>query len=131
MNKLGHFSEHAYAALRVMSGWMFAFHGAQKLFGVLAPAQMPPLVIGTQMWFGGVIEFFGGLMIAVGFQTRWAAFVCSGTMAVAYAQFHWKFQFNSAFFPAVNQGEMAVLYCFIFLYIACRGGGKYAILIES
>lgn len=131
MRSLGRFSDHAYAALRFMSGWMFAFHGAQKLFGVLAPAQMPPMTIGSQMWFGGVIEFVGGLMIAVGFQTRWAAFLCSGTMAVAYAQFHWKFQFNSGFFPAVNQGEMAVLYCFIFLYIACRGSGKYAILTES
>lgn len=127
MRSLKTFSDLSYAALRFMSGWMFAFHGAQKLFGVLAPAQMPPLTVGSQMWFGGVIEFFGGLMIAVGFQTRWAAFLCSGTMAVAYAQFHWKFQFNSAFFPAVNQGEMAVLYCFIFLLIACQGGGKFAV----
>lgn len=127
MKQLKAFSDASYAALRFMSGWMFAFHGAQKLFGVLAPAQMPPLTIGSQMWFGGVIEFVGGLMIAVGFQTRWAAFLCSGTMAVAYAQFHWKFQFNSAFFPAVNQGEMAVLYCFIFLLIACQGGGKFAV----
>ncbi len=131
MKQLKNFSDLSYVALRFMSGWMFAFHGAQKLFGVLAPAQMPPMTIGSQMWFGGVIEFVGGLMIAVGFQTRWAAFLCSGTMAVAYAQFHWKFQFNSGFFPAVNQGEMAVLYCFIFLYIACRGGGKYAIMTES
>jgi len=127
MRSLKSLSDVSYAALRFMSGWMFAFHGAQKLFGVLAPAQMPPLTIGSQMWFGGVIEFFGGLMIAVGFQTRWAAFLCSGTMAVAYAQFHWKFQFNSGFFPAVNQGEMAVLYCFIFLLIACQGGGKFAV----
>ena len=108
MNKLRYFSDYAYAALRFMSGWMFAFHGAQKLFGLLAPAQMPPMTIGSQMWFGGVIEFFGGLMIALGLRTRWAAFICSGTMAVAYAQFHWKFQFNSGFFPAVNQGELAV-----------------------
>jgi len=127
MRSLKSLSDASYAALRFMSGWMFAFHGAQKLFGVLAPAQMPPLTIGSQMWFGGVIEFFGGLMIAVGFRTRWAAFLCSGTMAVAYAQFHWKFQFNSGFFPAVNQGEMAVLYCFIFLLIACQGGGKFAV----
>lgn len=127
MRSLKNFSDLSYAALRIMSGWMFAFHGAQKLFGVLAPAQMPPLTIGSQMWFGGVIEFFGGLMIAVGFRTRWAAFLCGGTMAVAYAQFHWKFQFNSSFFPAVNQGEMAVLYCFIFLLFACQGGGKFAV----
>ncbi|MBI2385844.1 MAG: DoxX family protein [Elusimicrobia bacterium] len=127
MKKLAPYSEHAYAALRFMSGWMFAFHGAQKLFGVLAPAQMPPLTIGSQMWFGGIIEFLGGLMIAVGFQTRWAAFISSGTMAVAYSQFHWKFQFNSGFFPAVNQGELAVVYCFVFLFIACQGPGKFSV----
>lgn len=128
MKSLAYFSDHAYAVLRFMSGWMFAFHGAQKLFGVLAPPQMPPLTIGSQMWFGGVIEFFGGLMIALGVKTRWAAFLCSGTMAVAYIQFHWKMQWNSAFFPAVNQGELAVIYCFVFLYIACRGGGKLAVV---
>ncbi len=127
MNKLRYFSDYAYAALRFMSGWMFAFHGAQKLFGLLAPAQMPPMTIGSQMWFGGVIEFFGGLMIALGLRTRWAAFICSGTMAVAYAQFHWKFQFNSGFFPAVNQGELAVVYCFIFFFIACEGGGRFSL----
>ena len=127
MKQLRVFEENAYAALRFMSGWMFAFHGAQKLFGLLAPAQMPPMTIGSQMWFGGVIEFAGGLMIAAGWHTRWAAFLCSGTMAVAYAQFHWKFQWNSNFLPAVNQGELAVIYCFVFLLIACRGGGKWAL----
>ena len=127
MKKLGAYSGHAYAVLRFMSGWMFAFHGAQKLFGLLAPAQMPPMTIGSQMWFGGVIEFVGGLLIAIGFQTRLAAFICSGTMAVAYIQFHWKLQFNSEFFPGVNQGELAVIYCFIFLLIACQGGGKWVI----
>src|SRR6185436_8847366 len=88
MNKLKYFSDYAYAALRFMAGWMFAFHGAQKLFGVLAPAQMPALTIGSQMWFGGVIEFFCGLMIALGLKTRGAAFLASGTMAAAYIQFH-------------------------------------------
>lgn len=131
MNKLENYTDHAYAALRFMSGWMFAFHGMQILFGVLAPPEMPPLVVGSQTWFGGIIELAGGLMIALGVRARWAAFLCSGTMAVAYMQFHWKFQFNSAFFPAVNQGEMSVLYCFLFLYIACRGDGKYAILTKS
>lgn len=127
MKKLGSLSEYAYAALRFMSGWMFAFHGAQILFGVLAPAEMPKLVVGSQMWFGGIIELAGGLMIALGWQTRWAAFLCSGTMAVAYIQFHWKMQWNSNFFPAVNQGEMSVLYCFLFLLIACKGPGKFSV----
>ena len=127
MNKLKYFSGYAYAALRFMTGWMFAFHGAQILFGLMAPAQMPHLTIGSQMWFGGVIEFVCGLLIAVGLKTRGAAFLASGTMAVAYMQFHWKMQFNSNFFPAVNQGEPAVIYCFLFLYIACQGSGKFAV----
>ncbi len=127
MKHLKLFSDPAYAALRFMSGWMFAFHGAQKLFGLFAPAQMPPMTIGSQMWFGGVIEFFCGLMIAFGIKTRPAAFLASGTMAVAYTQFHWKFKMNSEFFPGVNQGELAVVYCFIFFYFACQGGGKYAV----
>ena len=124
MDKLPRYTEHAYAALRIMAGWMFAFHGMQKLFGVWSPfqAQFP-----SQMWIGGVIELVGGLMIALGIRTRWAAFICSGTMAVAYFQFHWKFRFGQNFFPGINQGEEAVLYCFLFLYIACRGGGPYAI----
>ena len=91
MNELRYFSDYAYAALRFMTGWMFAFHGAQKLFGLFKPAQMPPMTIGSQLWFGGVIELVCGLLIAAGLKTRGAAFLASGTMAVAYMQFHWKF----------------------------------------
>jgi putative oxidoreductase len=63
----------------------------------------------------------------LGFRTRIAAFLCSGQMAVAYFQFHWKFQMGPNFFPALNKGELAVLYCFVFLFIACRGGVKWAL----
>ena len=63
-----------------------------------------------------------GLLIMLGFQTRWAAFIASGEMAVAYFQFHWKFQFGQELFPAINKGELAALYSFVFLYIATRGG---------
>ncbi len=62
----------------------------------------------------------------LGVQTRWAAFLCSGEMAVAYFQFHWKFQIGPNFFPAINKGELAALYCFVFLFIACRGGVKWS-----
>jgi len=126
MDKLRYFSDYTYAALRFMTGWMFAFHGAQKLF---LGAERPPLM--SQIGLGGAIEFFCGLMIALGIKTRGAAFLASGTMAVAYIQFHWKFQFNSNFFPAVNQGELAVVYCFLFLFIACQGGGKYYLGIKE
>ncbi len=113
-------SGRAYVALRVISGLLFAFHGAQKVFGVLTDHVTEVM---TQMWIGGVIELATGLMIAVGFKTRWAAFLASGTMAVAYFQFHWKFQMDANFFPAINGGELAVVYCFLFLFIACKGNG--------
>jgi putative oxidoreductase len=103
---------------------MFAFHGVQKLFGVLATSQPP---IGSQIWVGGVIELVGGLAIAAGFFTTCAAFIASGTMAVAYVQFHWKLGFGASFFPAVNKGELALLYSVLFLFIACRGNGKWSL----
>ena len=117
-------TEHAYALLRVVSGALFTFHGVQKVFGVLTD-QQPSL--GSQIWVGGVIELVCGALIALGLFTRWAAFLVSGTMAVAYFQFHWKFQFGSAFFPAVNGGELAVLYCFVFLFMACKGSGIWSL----
>jgi putative oxidoreductase len=123
MKQLEKFADYAYALMRIMTGFMFSFHGVQKIFGILSEHPQPPM--GSQIWIGGIIELVGCLMILVGFQTRWAAFLASGTMAAAYFQFHWKFQLDSQFFPAVNQGEMAVLYCFIFLYIACRGGVQW------
>lgn len=118
------YDEMAYAVLRIMAGLMFSFHGMQKIFGILTQMQPPPL---SQLWFGGIIELLGGLAILLGFRTRLAAFICSGEMAVAYFQFHWKFQLGANFFPAINKGELAVLYCFVFLYIACRGGGIWSL----
>ena len=122
MKLLKKYEEHAYALLRIVAGFMFAFHGAQKILGILSDFQ-PPL--GSQLWFGGVIELVCGLAIMLGYQTRITAFLASGEMAVAYFQFHWKFQMGPAFFPAVNKGELAVLYCFVFLLIACRGAAKW------
>lgn len=115
-------TEPVYAILRIIAGLMFAFHGLQKIFGVLTPPERVPGFL-TQMWFGGLIELVAGLLIAVGLFTRCAAFVASGTMAVAYTQFHWKFAFDAGFLPGVNKGELALLYCFLFLFIACRGAG--------
>jgi putative oxidoreductase len=113
-------SEAAYAALRMVSGATFAFFGVQKVFGVLS--QFKPEVW-SQIWFGGVIELVAGTLILLGLRTPWAAFLSSGTMAVAYTQFHWKLEFGEKFFPAVNQGTPALLYCFLFLYMACKGSG--------
>jgi putative oxidoreductase len=122
MKWLEKYADHAYALLRIMTGFMFSFHGAQKILGVLSEFQPPA---GSQLWFGGIIELLGGLAVMLGFKTRAAAFLCSGTMAVAYFQFHWKFQIGPNIFPAINKGELAVLYCFVFLFIACRGGVKW------
>jgi putative oxidoreductase len=114
-------TEAAYALLRIVAGAMFSFHGWQKIFGVLTEqAQRFP----SQMWFGGVIELVGGTAIALGFFTRCAAFVASGMMAVAYTQFHWQLQLGSQLLPGINKGELALLYAFLFLFIACRGGGR-------
>lgn len=113
-------TEAAFAALRIVAGTMFALHGMQKLLGVLGGAVKEP---GTQLWFGAVIELVAGFCIALGAATPWMAFLASGTMAVAYVQFHWKFDLGQGFFPVVNKGELALLYCFLFLYVACRGAG--------
>jgi len=117
-------ADRAYAVLRIVSGLLFAFHGAQKIFGVLTEYQTK---VGSQAWFGGLIELAAGLAIALGAFTRWAAFLASGTMAVAYFQFHWKFQGGSQILPGVNKGELAVVYCFLFLLIACKGAGTWGV----
>src|SRR3954466_15225664 len=112
----------AYAALRIVSGAMFAFHGMQKILGWHAGGPAPAAF--SQVWIGGLIELFGGALIALGLFTRPAAFLASGTMAVAYIQFHWKLDFaGSKWLPIVNKGELAALYCFVFLFIAARGAG--------
>ncbi|MCA9590504.1 MAG: DoxX family protein [Myxococcales bacterium] len=112
----------AYTLMRITTGLLFSFHGAQKVFGVLTTRQPP---FGSQLWIGGVIELVTGLAIAVGLYTAWAAFVASGTMAVAYVQFHWKLAGGAQLLPAVNKGEPALVYAVVFLFIACRGGGAW------
>jgi len=116
--------EVAYVLLRVVTGALFAFHGAQKILGVYATVRP---AFPQQLWFGGVIELVAGALIAIGFCTPWFAFLASGTMAVAYVQFHWKLQGGAQLFPAVNKGELAVLYAFVFLFIACKGGGRMSV----
>lgn len=110
-----------YAVLRIVAGVLFAFHGAQKVLGVLS--EFTPQV-GSQIWVGGVIELVGGVLIALGALTRPVAFLASGQMAVAYLQFHWKLALaGGMWLPAINKGELAVVYCFLFLFFAARGNG--------
>jgi putative oxidoreductase len=125
LNNLSKLEPDAYALLRIVAGALFAFHGMQILSGTFSP--MPAASFGTQFWLGGCIELLGGACVLLGFQTRLAAFICSGTMAVAYCQFHWRGQMDEHFFPALNQGEMALMNSFVFLFIATKGSGKWSL----
>jgi len=120
MGWLSPHAERIYAVFRFVIGILFACHGAQKLFGAFGS---PAMTSNPMMLAAGIIEFAGGILIAVGFLTGWAAFIASGQMAVAYFMAHAK----SGFWPIVNKGELAVVFCFAFLYIAARGGGPYSV----
>jgi putative oxidoreductase len=120
------FSEEVYSALRIVAGFLFACHGAQKILGFWPDSNMMhPL--GSQIWFGGILELVCGVLILAGLFTPFAAFLASGEMAVAYCQFHWNFQFDDRFFPINNRGELALVYSFLFLFIAAKGGGKWSV----
>ena len=117
---LGRFAPYIYALLRIVSGLLFACHGAQKVFGVFGGHQVP---IMSQFGLAGAIELVGGVMIAAGIFASLAAFICSGEMAVAYFQQH----APGGLLPLQNGGELAVLYCFVFLYVAARGNGTLSV----
>jgi putative oxidoreductase len=121
---LGQYSEHAYALMRIVVGFLFTCHGAQKILGVLGGVDDAG---GTAafglIWVAGIIELVGGLLVATGFQASVAAFLCSGQMAVAYFMAHQ----GRGLFPIQNGGEPAVLYCFVFLFIAARGPGIWSL----
>lgn len=119
MQFLKRFSDQLYSLMRLIAGFLFACHGAQKLFGVLGGTSMVRVPL---MLAAGSIEFFGGLLIALGVCTAIAAFVGSGEMATAYILQH----APHGFWPIRNRGEMAVLLCFVFLYIASRGDGAWS-----
>ena len=117
-------ADRSYALLRIVSGLLFGFHGVQKLFGLWSP--QGKVVMNSQAGVGGVIELLTGVLIAAGFFTRPAAFLASGTMAVAYFQFHSAFE-GAKVLPGVNGGELAALYAWLFLYVACRGAGPWSV----
>ncbi len=117
---LGRFTDLFYAALRIVAGAMFACHGAQKLFGAFGG---PQLTSDPRMLIASLVELVGGILIAVGLAAGWAAFFASGEMAVGY---FWKHA-GHGFWPILNHGELAVLYCFVFLYVAARGSGSISL----
>ena len=119
------YEDAALALFRVVTGLLFWQHGAQKLLGWLGgaggPGQTVPLA--SMPGVAGILEFVGGILIMLGLFTRPVAFLLSGLMAAAYFIAH----FPRGFWPAVNEGELAVLYCFVFLYLAARGGGRFSV----
>lgn len=117
----GPFPEISHNLLRIMAGLLFMQHGAQKLFGWLDGRQVTDLASVTGA--AGVLEFFGGALIALGLLTRPVAFILSGEMAVAYFWRH----LPSGFWPILNRGELAALFCFIFLFIAAHGPGTWSL----
>ena len=116
---LGNYSGYAYAVMRIITGLLFACHGAQKLFGMFGGKGGAT----GQMMVAGVIELAGGILIALGLLTRPAAFLASGTMAAAYFMAH----AGQGWHPVMNKGELAVVYCFLFLYMFFRGAGPLSL----
>ncbi|HSF10902.1 MAG TPA: DoxX family protein [Nitrospirales bacterium] len=114
------YTAQTYALMRIVTGLLFLWHGTQKLFGVPKPPgmELPGYVINI----AGPIELVGGVLVMIGLFTRWAAFLCSGLMAAAY----WMVHGSKAFFPIVNGGELAALYCFVFLFISAQGSGIWS-----
>ncbi len=122
MNALSAHAPKVLSLLRIVAGLMFIQHGTQKIFSFPAAAR-GPFEIMSQLGIGGVLELVGGTLIVLGLFTRPVAFVLSGMMAVAYFQFHG----TSSLYPLVNGGELAALYCFVFLYLAFAGPGAWAL----
>ena len=115
------FEQQTYALLRIVTGFLFLWHGMQKIFGF--PGEMPPGVPAFVTWVAGPIELVGGILVMIGFFTRGAAFLASGLMAFAY----WMAHGTHGLLPIVNHGEPAVLYCFLFLFLSARGAGIWSV----
>lgn len=121
---LNDWSPRVLSVLRIITGFLLLWHGSQKLFNYPASAQgggggeLPPLML-----VAGILEFFGGILFLIGLLTRPIAFLLSGLLAVAYFMSH----APGGFLPLVNKGELAVLYCFVFLYFVFAGGGAWSL----
>lgn len=121
MNSLSRFADPAYCIMRLIVGLLFACHGGQKILGFPPAAKV--MQLDTLGMIGGYIELIGGFLIAFGLLTRFAAVISSGMMAVAYFMAH----ASGGFFPIVNRGELAVVYCFVFFFIFFYGPGRWSV----
>ncbi|HTV34685.1 MAG TPA: DoxX family protein [Methylocella sp.] len=113
--------------LRIVTGLLLLQHGTAKLFGFPHIEMFNNLAVFSLLGLSGILEFFGGLLLVAGVLTRLVAFILSGEMAVAYFLVH----APKGFFPVLNQGELAALYCFVFLYLSVVGGGAFSLLSEE
>jgi putative oxidoreductase len=123
MEQLERYTPYALAALRIVSALLFMEHGTQKLLGFPAPPEggYPPVL--SVFWIGGVLEFFGGILLMLGLFTRPVAFILAGEMAVAY----WMFHAPANFYPVLNRGDAAILYTFVFLLFVFAGPGAFSL----
>ncbi len=121
MEFMKRYEQETYALLRIVTGFLFLWHGMGKLFGY--PEPMPPGVPAFIIWIAGPLEFFGGILVMIGLFTSPVAFVLSGLMAFAY----WMGHGFHALLPVVNKGELAILYCFVYLFMSARGGGIWSV----
>jgi putative oxidoreductase len=115
------YAAHTYALMRIVTGFLFLWHGTQKLLSV--PMPPPPQVPSFVIAIAGPIELMGGVLVMIGLFAGWAAFLCSGLMAAAY----WMAHGAQALLPIQNMGELAALYCFVFLYISSQGSGTWSV----
>jgi len=118
---MARFNVPCYALMRIVVGFLFLWHGAQKLLGI--PSAMPGEIPTFITFIAGPIELLGGTLIMIGLFTSWAAFITSGQMAAAY----WIGHGTKALLPIQNQGELAALYCFVFLFISTQGSGIWSV----
>lgn len=120
---LDRYAPYALAALRIVPALIFMEHGTQKLFGFPAPPEkgLPPAF--SLLWIGAILEFVGGFLVLIGLFTRPVAFVLAGEMAVAY----WMFHAPRSFYPILNGGDAAILYCFVFLLLVFTGPRAFSV----
>ncbi len=111
------------AIFRIVAGLIFVTSGTMKFGFPPSPTPMPPMELLSQMGIGGLLEVVGGTLIVVGLFTRPVAFILAGEMAVAYFQFH----APGSFWPTINMGIPAILYCFFFLYLVFAGAGAWSV----
>jgi putative oxidoreductase len=121
-NFLERWSPRLLSVLRIVAAMMFLLHGSMKLFNFPPSEMTRDIQILSLAGVGGLLEFFGGVLLLFGLFTRPVAFILSGEMAVAYFKAH----FPQGFWPVMNRGELAVLYCFLFLYLVAAGGGVWS-----